>query len=109
MTWQARCAGPYPAAQTDACTWNTFYDRQFAAIPAVTAAAEAEAEIPAVPFTPGVAAGLRTTKTFTFTSRGFDTTSGRGVIENKHSTDVEYPPPPCVCMSVHPEGKSCST
>jgi hypothetical protein len=26
--------------------------------------------------TSGVAAGLRTTKTFTFTSRGFDTTSG---------------------------------
>ena len=21
-----------------------------------------------------------------------------GVIENKHSTEVEYPPPPCVCM-----------
>jgi len=35
---------------------------------------------------------------------------GRGVIENKHSTDVESPspPPPCVCMSIHPEGESCS-
>jgi len=34
---------------------------------------------------------------------------GRGVIENKHSTDVESPPPPPrVCMSIHPEGKSCS-
>jgi hypothetical protein len=28
------------------------------------------------------------------------------VIENKHSTDVESPPPfPRVCMSIHPEGK----
>jgi len=29
--------------------------------------------------------------------------TGRGGIENKHSTDVESPhPPPCVCTSVHP-------
>ena len=32
----------------------------------------------------------------------------RGVIENKHSTNVEYTPPPpytlCVCMSIHTEG-----
>jgi hypothetical protein len=34
---------------------------------------------------------------------------GRGVIENKHSTDVESPPsPPRKCMSIHTEGKSCS-
>ena len=27
----------------------------------------------------------------------------RGVIENKHSTDIESPPPPpCVCISIHP-------
>ena len=34
-----------------------------------------------------------------------------GVIENKHSTHVESPPPPYtprVCMSIHPKGKSCS-
>jgi len=29
---------------------------------------------------------------------------GRGVIENQHSTDVESPPPPPrICMSIHPE------
>ena len=30
---------------------------------------------------------------------------GRGVVENMHSTDVEYPPPPLqrVNMSIHPE------
>jgi hypothetical protein len=37
---------------------------------------------------------------------------GRGVSENKHSADVESPPPrPCwphVCMCVHPEGESRS-
>jgi len=34
---------------------------------------------------------------------------GRGVIEKKHSNDVEYrPPPPRVCTSIHAEGKSCS-
>jgi hypothetical protein len=36
---------------------------------------------------------------------------GIGVIDNKLSTDVEYsPPPPRVCMIIHPEGtcKSCS-
>jgi hypothetical protein len=32
----------------------------------------------------------------------------RGVVENKHSTDVESPPPPLrVCMSNHPERESC--
>jgi len=33
------------------------------------------------------------------------------LLENKHSTDVESPPPPsCVCTraSIPPEGKSCS-
>ena len=30
-------------------------------------------------------------------------TSGRGVIENKHSTDVKSPPPPPhLCMIIHP-------
>jgi len=30
-------------------------------------------------------------------------------IENKHSTDDDYPPPdPRVCMSIHPIVKSCS-
>jgi len=34
---------------------------------------------------------------------------GTGVIQNQRSTDSEYPaPPPGVCMSIHPEGKSCS-
>ena len=34
-------------------------------------------------------------------------TSIRGVIENKHSTDVESPPPPQgVYTSVHPDGES---
>jgi hypothetical protein len=34
---------------------------------------------------------------------------GRGFIENKHSTNVESPPPhPRPCMSTHPEGNSCS-
>jgi hypothetical protein len=34
---------------------------------------------------------------------------GRGVHENKRSTDVEFtPPPPRLCMSIHPEGESCS-
>ena len=34
---------------------------------------------------------------------------GRGVVENKHSTDVESsPPPPRARMSIHPEGKACS-
>ena len=37
---------------------------------------------------------------------------GRGVTANKHSIDVESPHPPPytlrVCMSIHPEGKSCS-
>jgi len=37
---------------------------------------------------------------------------GRGFVENKHSTDVDYPPSlPCiprVCTRIHPEGKSCS-
>jgi hypothetical protein len=34
-----------------------------------------------------------------------------GVIENKHSTDVESPPPPRVCMRSHLQGtgNSCST
>ena len=34
----------------------------------------------------------------------------RGYIEKTHSTDAEYPPPPPlrVCISVQPEGKSCS-
>jgi len=28
---------------------------------------------------------------------------GRGFIENKHSTDIDFPPPPPrVCMSIHP-------
>ena len=33
----------------------------------------------------------------------------RGIIENKYSTDVEYPPspPPRVCMSGHTQDKSC--
>ena len=32
-----------------------------------------------------------------------------GLLRTKHSTDVESPPPPPrVCMSIHPEGKSCS-
>ena len=40
---------------------------------------------------------------------GREAPAGRGVIENRHSADVEYPPPsPHVCMSVHPEGKKCS-
>jgi hypothetical protein len=31
-----------------------------------------------------------------------------GEIQNKHSTDVEHPPPhPRVCMNICPEGKSC--
>jgi len=37
-----------------------------------------------------------------------DCHSGRGrkIIDNKHSTAVEHPPPhPRVCMIVHPEGK----
>ena len=34
---------------------------------------------------------------------------GRGVIENKHSTDVKHPSsPPRVCMNIHCEGKACS-
>ena len=34
---------------------------------------------------------------------------GRGAVQNKHSTNVESPPPPPrLCMSIHPEGKSCS-
>jgi len=34
---------------------------------------------------------------------------GRGVIENKHSTDVESSTPPLRArMSIHPEGKACS-
>jgi hypothetical protein len=34
---------------------------------------------------------------------------GRGVAQNNHSTDVESTtPPPRVCMSIHPRGKSCS-
>jgi len=34
---------------------------------------------------------------------------GRGVIENKHSTNVEYPPlPPRFCLSIHTQGKWCS-
>jgi len=34
---------------------------------------------------------------------------GRGLIENKHSSDVESPPPPpYVCMSIHTQCKSCS-
>jgi len=31
-----------------------------------------------------------------------------GINENQHSTSVESPPPPRVCMSTHPEGKSRS-
>jgi hypothetical protein len=35
--------------------------------------------------------------------------SGRGVIENKHSTDVHYPhPPPRVCLHIHTRGETCS-
>jgi hypothetical protein len=30
------------------------------------------------------------------------TDRGRGIIENKHSTDFESPPPPRVCMSIYP-------
>jgi hypothetical protein len=30
---------------------------------------------------------------------------GRGVTENKHSLEVESPPAPRVCMSIHPKGK----
>ena len=38
---------------------------------------------------------------------------GRGVIENKHSTDVESPPPPPrlpprVCIDIHAGGELCS-
>jgi hypothetical protein len=36
---------------------------------------------------------------------------GKGCIKDKHSTDVESPPPPApsrVCMSIHPEGQTCS-
>jgi hypothetical protein len=36
--------------------------------------------------------------------------AGRGVIADKHSTDVEYPPPyaPSFYISRHPDGNSCS-
>jgi hypothetical protein len=35
---------------------------------------------------------------------------GRGVVEFKHSTGAEYPPPTQrICMSSHPEIKSCSS
>jgi len=31
---------------------------------------------------------------------------GRGVVENEHPTEIEFPaPPPRVCKSIHPEGK----
>ena len=34
---------------------------------------------------------------------------GRGVIENEHSAHGERSPPPQgVCISIHPEGKSCA-
>jgi hypothetical protein len=34
---------------------------------------------------------------------------GRGAMENKHLTDVEFPPPhPRVCESIHTECKTCS-
>ena len=34
---------------------------------------------------------------------------GRGAVEKKHSTDVDSPPPPPrVCMSIHPESRACS-
>jgi hypothetical protein len=34
---------------------------------------------------------------------------GRGGVEIKHPTNVEYPsPPPRVYISIHPQGKSCS-
>ena len=35
---------------------------------------------------------------------------GRGVFENKRSTDsASHPPPPCVCISTDHEGKSCGS
>jgi len=38
-----------------------------------------------------------------------EVTPGRGGVENNHFTDFEYPPPPPrVCMSIQPEGKSCT-
>jgi hypothetical protein len=38
-----------------------------------------------------------------------NTGRGMGVVENKHSTFVGSPsPPPCICMSIHLIGKSCS-
>jgi len=40
----------------------------------------------------------------------FSSVWNNGVIENKHSTDVESSPPlPHVCMSIHPDVKTCST
>ena len=38
-----------------------------------------------------------------------ENTLGRGFTENQHAAGVESPPPaPRVCMSIHPEGRSCS-
>ena len=57
------------------------------------------------PDKPGAVAGHAATA-----ATSFETLQpGKGVVENKHSTDVESPPrPPRVCVSIQPEGKSCS-
>ena len=44
-------------------------------------------------------------------ARATDEIQARGVVENKHTTDVGSPPPPPppprVSMFIHPEGKPC--
>jgi len=63
------------------------------------AAAKAAAKKPAA-----AAAAAAVAAAAAGTEHTFDT--GRGGVDNKHSTDDESPPPR-VCISVHPEGKAC--
>jgi hypothetical protein len=52
---------------------------------------------------------IRTWRRTTTWTRRWSSRPGRGVIENKHSTDVESRPPPSrSCMSIHTQSRSCS-
>jgi len=76
----------------------------------VESVGEVEAEAAAVgEGGPGYAAGKQCEVAYVSQHSLLHQSPGRGVIESKHSNDVESPPPlPRVCMSMHPDGNSCS-
>ena len=75
-----------------ACQWSPFR-------PLLAAAATSNGQIVLYDLMDGGGDAMQPSKSF----------QAGGVLRTGHSTDVESPPsPPRVCMSIHPEGKSCS-